>query len=86
MSVLALYKTISNTLLTFLHRPWTVTSSVPGVSQAIKEVESSSDIFIYLRSILHQLLPQFTGKPLRLIEELSPLFIVNDEEYKKLSY
>ena len=73
MSVLASYKTISNALLTFFHRPKTVISSAPGVSQAIKEVESSSDGFIYIETILHQLLPQFAGKPLSLIDELSNL-------------
>ena len=81
MSVLASYKTISNALLTFFHRPETVTRSAPGVSQAMKEVESSSDGFIYLGTILHQLLPQFAGKPLSLIDELGSLFIVNGEEY-----
>ena len=82
MSALASHKTISNTLLTFFHRPETVTSSAPAVSQAIKEAESSSDGFIYLGIILHQLLPQFAGKPLSLIDELSNLYPINGEDYK----
>ena len=53
MSVLESYKTISNALLTFFHRPDTVTSSAPEISKAVREVDSPSNGFIYLRTILH---------------------------------
>ena len=66
--ILASYKCISNSLLTFFIRPETISALDPQVFQAISEVKSSSDDFVYLVIVLHCLLPQFGGSPLDLIK------------------
>ena len=62
-TILVSYKCISNVLLAFFIRPETVSAAAPQVFQAISEVKSSSDGFVYLVIVLHRLLPQFGGTP-----------------------
>ena len=73
--VLGSYKTLSNSLLTFHLRPTTVSDSAPQVAMAINGIKASSDGFVYLATVLHKLLPQFGGPPLKLIDELKNLTI-----------
>ena len=82
MSILGSYKAISNALLTFFLRPETVAASAPKTLEAIKSVETSSDGFVLLATILHQILPQFGGEHPDLLVEMSKLIPVPGEEYK----
>ena len=80
-SILSSYKTISNALLTWFLRPETVTASASKTEKAIQSVESSSDGFIFLGTILHQLLPQFGGEPPNLLVEMATLLPICGEDY-----
>lgn len=82
-TILASYKCISNALLAFFIRPETISDSAPRVYQAISEVKSSSDGFIYLAIIPHRLLPQFGGPPLDLLTEIGSLARINGEDIRE---
>ena len=65
LSILGSYKTISNLLLTFFLHP---------------DIVSDSDGFVYLATILHRLLPQFGGRPLKLLDEVAKLYPIEGED------
>ena len=81
LSILGSYKTISNALLTLFLRAETVANFTPKTTQAIQSVEASSDEFVYLATILHQLLPQFGGEPPNLLIEMGNLPPIYSEDY-----
>ena len=62
-------------------RPETVSASASKTAKAIQSVESSSDGFIYLGTILHELPPQFGGEPPDLLVEMATLLPINGEDY-----
>ena len=82
LSILGSYKSISNALLTFFLRPETVVDSTSKTFEAIKSVETSSDGFVFLATILHQLLPQFGRERPNLLVEMGKLVPILGEDYK----
>ena len=57
-----------------------MSDSAPEVSQAISDCKASSDGFVYLAIILHHLLPQFGGRPLKLLDEVAKLYPIEGED------
>ena len=65
--------------MTFFIGPETVSDSAPQVFQAISEVKSSSDGFVFLAIILHRLLPQFGGSPVDILTEIGNLIPIHGD-------
>ena len=63
-------------------RPETVADSASKTLEAIKSVETPSDGFIFLTTILHQLLPQFGEEHPYLLVEMGKLVPILGEDYK----